>query len=138
MFIEGQIPNKFLEAAITTSPFGTGAQTHFVGRVRADKKENSKVEFIEFTAQRELALQVSQEIINESKDKFGIHNIEIWHSLGKIAAGKSCFLVTVCGAHRKESFKALEYIVNEVKKRCPIFGKEILKDGSILWKENIK
>jgi len=38
--------------------------------------------------------------------------------------------------HRKESFEAIQYIVNEIKKRCPIFGEEVLASGDKKWKEN--
>ncbi len=138
MFIEGSIPRNFIEAATTASSAETGVQVLFVGRVRSDKKSDSTVTCIEFTAQKELAEKTAQKILNESKKKFGILDAEIWHSLGKVYSGKACFLVIVNGIHRKESFTALEYIVNEIKEQCPIFGKEILSNGTHSWKENRK
>lgn len=138
MFNEGPIPEEVIMEIIKASQTGIGAQTFFIGRVRPDKKCNSTVESIEFTAQKEIAENTAKDIISKSKEKYGILGAEIRHSLGKVNAGNCCFLVTVYGKHRKESFQALEFIVNEVKSRCPIFGKENLNNGSIKWKENCK
>jgi len=138
MFIEGTFPERFIEAAVSAAKAETGAQAFFVGRVRPDRKGDVTVTYIEFTAQKEIAGITVIEIINESKEKFGIQSAEVWHSLGKVSTGKACFFVVVNGAHRKECFLALEYIVNEVKGRCPIFGKEIMSNGTQVWKENQK
>ena len=138
MFIEGQLTEPFIEAVVSSAQTETGAQTIFIGRVRPDRKGNTTVKCIEFTAQREIAVAAATDIIRESCEKFGIQHAEIWHSTGKIDAGKPCFLVVVNGIHRKESFLALEYIVDQVKEHCPVFGKEIMNDGSIIWKENQK
>ncbi|MGY8886189.1 MAG: molybdenum cofactor biosynthesis protein MoaE, partial [Flavobacteriales bacterium] len=37
---------------------------------------------------------------------------------------------------RKEVFKALEYIVEEIKAKVPVFGKELFEDESHQWKVN--
>ena len=136
MFIEGAIPHKFLEAAARVYHSGTGAHAIFIGRVRPDKKEENEVDHIEFTAQQELASLTADEIIHEAKQEFSILEAEIWHSLGNVPVGKACFLVVVSGKHRKESFAALEYIVDEVKTRCAIFGREVFNDGTKAWKKN--
>ena len=138
MFIEGQLTEPFIEAVVSSVQAETGAQAVFIGRVRPDRKSDVTVRYIEFTAQKEIAVATATDIIRESREKFGIQQAEIWHSTGKIDAGKACFLVVVNGIHRKECFSALEYIVDQVKERCPIFGKEIMSDGSIVWKENRK
>lgn len=135
MFIDGHIPISLIEKAFRASEENAGASTCFIGKVRADKKNGIKVQSIEFTAQKEIALRIASEIIEFSKEKMGIINAEIWHSLGLIYTGEPCFLVIVTGKHRKESFEALQYIVDEVKKLCPIFGKEFFNDGTYQWKK---
>ena len=134
MFINGPIPFAQIERAYKNSEENEGANTFFVGKVRADIAADSVVRSIEFTAQKEIAERVANEIIEFSKKQFGILNAEIWHSMGLIHVGEPCFLVVVTAQHRDESFRALEYIVNEVKKQCPIFGKEIFNDGNYQWK----
>ncbi len=136
MFTNGAVSDKIINKASHTVAKNAGAIVVFVGKVREDSFDGHKVEKIEFTAQQTIAETVSVEIIAESKKQFGILNAEIWHSLGMVKTGEACFFVKVSGQHRKESFAALTYIVDEVKSRCPIFGKEILTGGGYKWKEN--
>lgn len=136
MFIEGPISDSILGAATAVAMEGCGAQTVFVGRIRPDRMENQQVQCIEFTSQTAIAEQVTREIIEEGKQKFGIISAEVWHSLGKVYVGQPCFLVVVHGHHRNEAYQGLEYIVNEFKHRSPVFGKELLEDGTHSWKKN--
>ncbi|MBN1599514.1 MAG: molybdenum cofactor biosynthesis protein MoaE [Bacteroidales bacterium] len=132
--IQGPLPvTKLLTL---NNGFCYGAEVTFTGKVRPDIKADSKVTAIEFEVHYKLVIKEIENIIAECKKKFGIINAGVWHSTGKVSAGETCFFVKVESQHRKESFKGLQYIVDEVKKRCPIFGKEILKNGEYVWKEN--
>jgi molybdopterin synthase catalytic subunit len=44
--------------------------------------------------------------------------------------------VFVSSPRRKEVFKALEYVVEEIKAKAPVFGKEIFEDETHQWKVN--
>jgi len=134
MFVNGAIPFAQIEKVYKESGENGGANTFFIGKVRADIAACSVVRSIEFTAQKEITERVANEIIEFAKKHYGILNAEIWHSIGLVHVGEPCFLVVVIAQHREESFKALQYIVDEVKKQCPIFGKEILNDGNYQWK----
>jgi molybdopterin synthase catalytic subunit len=136
MFVNGAIPDNILYDTASTESDIAGAIAVFIGKVRGDSIGGKKVESIEFTSQQQISESVAIEIIEESKQQYGIHHAEIWHSLGNVKKEEACFFVKVVSKHRKESFAALPYIVDEVKNRCPIFGKEILSDGDHKWKEN--
>ncbi len=136
MFVSGPIPAVILNAVASTESDKTGAVTAFIGRVRGDTIDGKKVQEIEFTCHQSIAEKTVEDIIEESKKRFGILHAEIWHSIGTVKKGEPCFLVRVLGTHRRESFAALPYIVDEVKSRCPVFGKEIFPDGQYKWKEN--
>ena len=56
--------------------------------------------------------------------------------LGMVAAGEICLFVFVSSSRRKEVFKALEYVVEEIKAKVPVFGKEIFEDNTHQWKVN--
>jgi molybdopterin synthase catalytic subunit len=60
----------------------------------------------------------------------------VHHSQGIIKAGELCFFVFASSAHRQTAREAVAYVTDEVKKRLPIFGKEILEDGAHTWKKN--
>jgi molybdopterin synthase catalytic subunit len=136
MFVNGAIPDIILRETASADSDVAGAIAVFIGKVRGDSIEGEKVECIEFTSQQQIAESVVGDIIEECKMQFGILQAEVWHSLGNVKSGEACFFVKVIGKHRKESFAALPYIVDEIKSRCPIFGKEILTNGGHKWKEN--
>jgi len=50
-----------------------------------------------------------------------------------VKVGEPSFLVVVYGGHREETFSACRYVVDEVKKRAPIWKKEVYKDGKGEW-----
>jgi molybdopterin synthase catalytic subunit len=45
--------------------------------------------------------------------------------------------IAVSAAHRKEAFEACRYAIDELKKRVPIWKKEIFEDGEV-WVENVE
>jgi molybdopterin synthase catalytic subunit len=62
--------------------------------------------------------------------------MHIYHSKGVVKIGEICLFVFVSAPHRKVVFKALEFIVEEIKVQVPIFGKELFEDDSHQWKIN--
>jgi molybdopterin synthase catalytic subunit len=138
IFIEGGIPPSFIAESIAKhqSKTAIGAHDIFMGQVRADSVNGKKVIAIEFTAQEEMANAMCHEIKETSFEKFDIHCLHIHHSIGTVKTGELCIFVFVSAAHRKTVFEALSYVVNEIKAKVPIFGKEIFDDTSHQWKTN--
>ena len=136
MFFEGPIPHSLIEEILSTPDTSTGAKLFFAGTVRDDHIKDSTVAAIEFTAQQSICEKIKQQIIDESKRIHKITEAKVFHSLGVVETGKVCFFVSVASGHRKEGYAALQFIVDEVKKRCPIFGKELLENGLHQWKQN--
>lgn len=138
IFVEGAItPSKIAESiAAHQSKTGIGAHDIFLGQVRADVIDGRKVAAIEFTAQQEMANKVCHEIREEVFAKFELSCMHIYHSVGNVKAGELCIFVFVSGAHRNNVFEALPYLVNELKSKLPIFGKEIFEDDTHQWKVN--
>ncbi|WGK63985.1 molybdenum cofactor biosynthesis protein MoaE [Croceiramulus getboli] len=138
IFKEGAIsPEQIAESiAKHQSKTGIGAHDIFLGQVRADTIDGKQVQAIEFSAQHDMANAVCAEIREEVFEKFDLHCMHIYHSTGKVAVGELCFFVFVSGGHRKEVFGALPYLVDAIKARVPIFGKEIFEDDSHQWKVN--
>ena len=62
--------------------------------------------------------------------------MHIYHSIGLVETGRISFFVFVSSAHRTEVFEALPKLVNRIKEKLPIFGKEIFEDQTYKWKEN--
>ena len=113
-----------------------GAHSIFLGQVRADVINGNEVEAIEYTAQSEMANIICHEIKEAAFAQYELSCMHIYHSLGTVKTGELCFFVFVSGPHRKSVFEALPQIVDEIKDKLPIFGKEIFKDAAHQWKIN--
>ncbi len=109
-----------------------GASVSFLGIARS-APEDGDVKELHYEAFPEMALKVMQEIRQEAIQTFNVKEIYIHHRLGVVKVGEPSFLVVVFGGHREETFKACRYVVDEVKKRVPIWKKEVFSDGKGEW-----
>lgn len=101
-----------------------GAIVTFLGTVRDDG-----IEKMELEAYREAALPELERIRDEATAKFDLKSVDIIHRVGSLAVGDNIALIVVSAGHRKEAFEGCSYILEELKKRAPIWKKEIRKDG---------
>ena len=138
IFIEGPISSDFIAQSIAKhqSKTSIGAHNIFLGQVRADVIDDKKVVAIEYTCYEALANEKLHEVREEAFEKFDLICMHIYHSIGTIKSGEVCFFVFVSSKRRKEVYAATEWIVNAVKDRTPIFGKELFEDNSHQWKVN--
>lgn len=145
--MEHKIKNIFVEGAIAPSKIAEsighhqskteiGAHNIFLGQVRADEIGGKKINAIEYTAQTEIANQGCHEIREAAFSKYDLSCMHIYHSLGVVKTGEICFFVFVSSPHRGPVFDSLSEIVNEIKDKLPIFGKELFEDQSHQWKVN--
>ena len=138
VFMDGAISSKFIGESIGKHQSKTtiGAHNIFLGQVRADEVNGKPISAIEYSAHEEMANSKFFEIREATFEKFNLTCMHIYHSLGEVKAGEICLFVFVSSPRRKEVFKALEYIVEEIKAKVPVFGKEIFEDESHQWKIN--
>jgi len=138
VFKDGAISPGFIANSIAKHQSKTtiGAHDIFLGQVRADVINNKTVTAIEYSAYEEMANQKFHEIREATFNKFELTCMHIYHSLGVVKAGEICLFVFVSSPHRKEAFKALEYLVEEIKIHVPVFGKELFEDETHQWKVN--
>ncbi|MBJ7880408.1 molybdenum cofactor biosynthesis protein MoaE [Gelidibacter salicanalis] len=138
VFKQGPISSEFIGASIAKhqSKTGIGAHNIFLGQVRADEIDGKAVAAIEYTAYEEMANKKFHDIRETTFEKFNLTCMHIYHSLGTVKTGEICLFVFVSSPRRKDVFKALEYVVEAIKKEAPVFGKEIFEDQSHQWKVN--
>lgn len=138
IFIEGAISPSKIAESITAhqSKTGIGAHDIFLGQVRADVIDGRTATAIEFTAQKDMANAVCHDIREAVFEKFDLSCMHIYHSIGTVNTGELCLFVFVSGAHRKVVFEALPYLVDAIKAKLPIFGKELFEDATHQWKVN--
>ena len=111
----------------------SGAVALFYGVVR-DHSEGRDVERLEYEAHESMALKKLREVGAETKSRFPIKEIGIWHRLGMLAIGETSLLVAVASEHRKEAFEACHWAVDRVKEVVPVWKKEHWREGAA-WVE---
>ncbi len=139
VFVEGPISPQFVADSIAKhqSKTSIGAHNIFLGQIRADAKEGGVVTGIEYSAYPKMAEQVFHQIREAAFAKYELTCLHIYHSLGLVPTGEISLFVFVSSPHRRATFEALEFLVEEIKAKVPIFGKELLGEGGdFAWKEN--
>ena len=138
VFQQGAITPEFISNSIAKHQVKTGIGAHniFLGQVRADVIDHKTVQAIEYSAYEDMANKVFHEIRESAFDRFDLTCMHIYHSTGKVEAGEICLFVFVSAPHRKVTFEALEFVVEAIKEKAPVFGKEIFEDASHQWKVN--
>ncbi|NOY47060.1 MAG: molybdenum cofactor biosynthesis protein MoaE [Chlorobi bacterium] len=138
VFIEGAISSEFIGRSIAKHQTKTsiGAHNIFLGQVRADEVDEKTIYAIEYTAYKDMANAKFHDIREATFKKFDLTCMHIYHSLGTVKVGEICLFVFVSSPRRKQVFKALEYVVEEIKAKVPVYGKEIFEDASHQWKVN--
>ena len=137
-FIQGAIAAEFIGNSIAKHQSKTiiGAHNIFLGQVRADEIDGKIVAAIEYSAYEEMAEQSFYEIREAAFAKYDLTCMHIYHSLGLVKTGEICLFVFVSSPRRKVVFEAIEFLVEEIKQKVPIFGKEIFEDETYIWKKN--
>lgn len=138
VFMEGPIPAAFIAESIQKHQIkhGIGAHDIFLGQVRADEINQSKVIAIDYSCYIEMADKEMLRIREEAFAKFNLICLHIYHSLHEVKVGEICLFVFTSSRHRKDAFEATRFIVEQIKKQVPIFGKEVLDNSSHQWKKN--
>jgi molybdopterin synthase catalytic subunit len=103
-----------------------GALATFVGMVREDPVEfsESKVQYLEYEAFEEIAIQKLQELRDDLVKREGIVDVSIHHVVDRVRVGQDSLIVAVLGTRRRFVFPVLEEAVERVKKDIPIWKKE--------------
>jgi len=138
LFVDGEILPSVISESIAnhSGKKEIGAHSIFLGQVRNDEIDGKKVTAIEYSCYEEMAADVFHEIRESAFSKFNLTCMHIYHSLGKVDAGKISLFVFTSSPHRKNAIDACSYVVEEIKAKVPVWGKEILEDESFVWKIN--
>jgi adenylyltransferase/sulfurtransferase len=120
------------EVPLLPANLSAGAVSAFVGYVR-DHNEGRPVRRLEYEAYPELAQKEGERIVGEALGRFPILDARCRHRTGVLELGDVAIRVEAAGAHRAEAIRACEWIVEEVKRRVPIWKKEHYADGDSGW-----
>jgi len=137
VFVDGPIPVQKIAESIEkhNSMHEIGAHSLFLGQVRADEQNGSLVSAIEYSCYREMADEVMA-LREETFSKFQLSCMHIYHSLGRVETGEISLFVFTSSRHRSAAIEACSFMVEAIKSKLPVWGKEIFKDNTHNWKKN--
>lgn len=109
-----------------------GAVLLFVGTVR-DLNEGRRVTGIRYEAYREMAESVLAQIVAEAEQRIGGGEIRVTHRVGELEVGEASVAIAVSTPHRAQAFDSARYIIEEIKKRLPVWKHEVYGAGESAW-----
>ena len=120
------------EKFIKDSKFG--ASIYFLGTVR-NINDNKTVTGITYDSHDEMVIKSFEEIYNEADQKLNIKekSVYIEHVKGYVGLGEISIIIAVACPHRAEAYDLSRYIIEEIKKRSPIWKKEYYENEESEW-----
>lgn len=109
-----------------------GAVVVFVGVVR-DNAEGRAVSGMRYEAYAEMAREVLLAIATEAGTGHDVSTVRAVHRTGELAIGEASVAIVVAGPHRDASYAASRYVIEEIKKRLPVWKHEHFADGEARW-----
>jgi len=108
-----------------------GGLSLFLGQVR-DHHEGRPVVGLDYSAYGPMAEAECALIVAEAERRWDVA-VALRHRLGSLAVGDTAVAVVVASAHRADAFAACRHVIEEVKRRVPIWKREHYADGTVTW-----
>jgi molybdopterin synthase catalytic subunit len=133
-----------VHAAITSEPIDAsavlarvgapadGAAVLFVGMVR-EQNDGRAVRGMRYDAYVAMAEQELATIAREAAARAGTDRVAIEHRIGELEVGEVSVAIAVSSPHRAEAFDAARFIIEEIKRRLPVWKREYYADGGADW-----
>jgi molybdopterin synthase catalytic subunit len=109
-----------------------GAVNLFLGTTR-DHHEGRRVVRLEYEAYERMALDMLGALEDAARERFGLAHCAIVHRLGVVPVSEASVAVVASAAHRAAAFDAARWVMDELKRRAPIWKKEHFAEGDPAW-----
>ena len=109
-----------------------GGTCVFLGTVRSGPEEQG-VTAIEYSAYEAMVEAEFGRLLADADARWPAARIAVRHRLGVIPSGEASIAIAAAAAHRAEAFAACRFVIEEVKRRIPVWKKELHEDGTEVW-----
>lgn len=116
-------------AALREGDKGVGAVCSFVGTVR-DRNDGVNVSTLELEHYPGMTEKSIEAMIDAAHARFDIRAARVIHRVGVLQPLDQIVFVAVTSAHRGESFKACEFLMDYLKTQAPFWKKEQTSEGA--------
>ena len=137
--VDARITDAPIDPATVLASVGSerdGATILFLGVVR-NHDEGRSVDGMRYDIYEEMASEVLRAIAEEASERAGGADVAVVHRHGALQVGEVSVAIAVATPHRAESFDASRYVIEEIKKRLPVWKKERYVDGGERWKDGV-
>ena len=114
----------------TVAAQGRGGTACFLGTVR---DEGGEITGIEYSAYEAMAEAEVERILTETAARWPGARLALRHRVGLVPVGDASIAIAAAAPHRAEAFDACRYVIEEVKRRLPVWKRERHKDGAAVW-----
>ena len=114
-----------------------GAVLLFLGTVR-NHADGESVDGMTYEAYEKMASPVLAEIAGEAATRLGTDRVAVVHRVGELAIGDVSVAIAVSSPHRAQAYEASRYVIEEIKKRLPVWKREHYTDGRSQWVEGVQ
>ncbi|HBV65585.1 MAG TPA: molybdopterin converting factor [Rhodopirellula sp.] len=128
--VDGPIQLEELRARIDHPD--AGAQGWFVGVTRRTTGDLI-TQTLHYEAHHAMAKTELMKLALDAMQEFSLLRLVIVHRLGEVPIADASVVIGCSTAHRPETFAALEWIMNRLKKEVPIWKREVYSDGKEEW-----
>ncbi len=116
-------------AALRAGDARVGAVCSFLGTVR-ERNDGSSVASMELEHYPSMTEKSISAMMDEAKQRFDIFAARVIHRVGLLHPEDQIVFVAVTSAHRGESFKACEFLMDYLKTQAPFWKKEVTPEGA--------
>jgi molybdopterin synthase catalytic subunit len=116
-------------AALRAGDARVGAVCSFLGTVR-ERNDGSSVASMELEHYPGMTEKSISHMMDEAKKRFDIFAARVIHRVGLLHPEDQIVFVAVTSAHRGESFKACEFLMDYLKTQAPFWKKEVTPEGA--------
>lgn len=116
-------------AALRAGDARVGAVCSFLGTVR-ERNDGSSVASMELEHYPGMTEKSISAMMDEAKKRFDIFAARVIHRVGLLHPEDQIVFVAVTSAHRGESFKACEFLMDYLKTQAPFWKKEVTPEGA--------
>jgi molybdopterin synthase catalytic subunit len=109
-----------------------GVSILFVGTVR-EVSEGRAVSGIEYAAYESMAVRELETIVSEAASRFATGDIVVEHRIGQLGLGEASVVIAIAHAHRAQAYDASRFVIEQLKRRVPIWKREEYVDGTREW-----
>jgi molybdopterin synthase catalytic subunit len=116
-------------AALRAGDARVGAVCAFLGTVR-ERNDGSAVASMELEHYPGMTEKAISAMMAEAQKRFDIYAARVIHRVGLLHPEDQIVWVAVTSAHRGESFKACEFLMDYLKTQAPFWKKEVTPEGA--------